>query len=101
MHPEFLKIMDDTQAWLRYAFQTSNNLTLAVSGTGHAGMEAAVANIVEPGALYLLATRFLRLSPRPNLGWLRSPLEVPLPHAARGLRRRCDARQAPHRADVA
>ncbi|GAQ81592.1 Aminotransferase class V [Klebsormidium nitens] len=49
MHPEFFRIMDDTQAWLRYGFQTSNTATLAVSGTGHAAMEMAVANTVEPG----------------------------------------------------
>jgi alanine-glyoxylate transaminase/serine-glyoxylate transaminase/serine-pyruvate transaminase len=48
MHPEFFQIMDETQAWLRYGFQTSNNATLAVSGTGHAAMESAVANTVEP-----------------------------------------------------
>ena len=37
------------QAGLRYVFQTTNSLTLAVSGTGHAGMEAAFVNVVEPG----------------------------------------------------
>jgi alanine-glyoxylate transaminase / serine-glyoxylate transaminase / serine-pyruvate transaminase len=33
----------------RYMFQTSSPYTLMVSGTGHAGMEAAVANLLEPG----------------------------------------------------
>eukprot|EP00898_Chlorokybus_atmophyticus_P002968 jgi/Chlat1/3672/Chrsp24S03848 len=54
MHPEFFTIMDECQAWLRYAFQTQNKLTLAVSGTGHAAMEAGVANIVEPGDIVVV-----------------------------------------------
>ena len=41
--------MDDIKAGLQYAFQTTNTLTIAVSGTGHAGMEAAMVNVVEPG----------------------------------------------------
>lgn len=34
---------------LRYALQTDSKYTLMVSGTGHAGMEAAIANLLEPG----------------------------------------------------
>ena len=49
LHPECLEIMDDIKAGLQYAFQTTNTLTIAVSGTGHAGMEAAMVNVVEPG----------------------------------------------------
>jgi alanine-glyoxylate transaminase/serine-glyoxylate transaminase/serine-pyruvate transaminase len=49
----------DTGDWLRYAFQTSNNLTVAVSGTGHAGMEAAIANVVEPGDVVLVGVNGL------------------------------------------
>jgi len=49
LDPEFLKITDATQALLRYVFQTNNRLTLPVSGTGSAGMEAAFCNTVEPG----------------------------------------------------
>ena len=41
--------MDTVQSGLRYAFQTTNLATLAVPGTGHAGMEAALANLVEAG----------------------------------------------------
>ncbi|GBG90737.1 hypothetical protein CBR_g51244 [Chara braunii] len=54
MHPEVLGVMDEVQTWLRYMFQTSNAMTLAVSGTGHAAMEAAVANVVEPGDIVLV-----------------------------------------------
>ncbi|MER3417133.1 MAG: alanine--glyoxylate aminotransferase [Gemmataceae bacterium] len=46
---DFLEIMNDVQALLRYAFQTSNRLTYAVSGTGSAGMETCVVNLIEPG----------------------------------------------------
>jgi alanine-glyoxylate transaminase/serine-glyoxylate transaminase/serine-pyruvate transaminase len=41
--------MDDIQALLRIAFQTKNLFTIAISGTGSAGMEASIVNIVEPG----------------------------------------------------
>src|ERR1051326_871148 len=41
--------MNETQAMLRQVFQTQNALTLAVSGTGSAGMEACVVNLIEPG----------------------------------------------------
>ena len=37
------------QAQLRFAFQTKNPFTIAVSGTGSAGMEAALVNLIEPG----------------------------------------------------
>ncbi len=49
LDPEFIKVMDRTQELLRFVFETANPLTLPISGTGTAGMEAAVANMVEPG----------------------------------------------------
>ena len=49
LDPYFLKIMDETQTMLRQVFCTQNKLTLAVSGTGSAGMEAVVANLIEQG----------------------------------------------------
>ncbi len=49
LDPEFLNIMDEIQEQLRFVFQTRNRLTLAVSGTGSAGMEAAFVNVIEPG----------------------------------------------------
>lgn len=49
LDPEFVALMDETQNLLRYVFQTENRLTLAVSGTGSAGMEAVVVNLIEPG----------------------------------------------------
>jgi alanine-glyoxylate transaminase/serine-glyoxylate transaminase/serine-pyruvate transaminase len=49
LDPRFLEIMNEVQAQLRWAFQTKNPFTIAVSGTGSAGMEAALVNVVEPG----------------------------------------------------
>ena len=49
LDPAFLRVMDETCALLRQAFGTSNELTLAVSGTGTSGMEAALVNLLEPG----------------------------------------------------
>ncbi len=49
LDPEFVALMDETQELLRYVFQTTNRLTLAVSGTGSAGMETVVVNLIEPG----------------------------------------------------
>ncbi len=49
LDPYFLEVMNDTVELLRYAFKTDNRITLPISGTGSAGMEAAVCNVVEEG----------------------------------------------------
>ena len=49
LDPEYLQIMDETRGLLQRVFATENKLTLAVSGTGSAGMEACVANLTEAG----------------------------------------------------
>ncbi len=49
LDPEFLKLMDRTQDLLRYLFETENPITIPISGTGSAAMEAAIANMVEAG----------------------------------------------------
>ena len=49
LDPVFLSVMDDVRVMLREVFRTSNEWTLAVSGTGTAGMEAGVTNLVQPG----------------------------------------------------
>lgn len=48
LDPEFLKIMDEVQQMLRSLFRTRNAFTIPLSGTGSAGMEAALVNIIEP-----------------------------------------------------
>ncbi len=54
LDPYFLEIMGRTQVLLRYVFETENRLTVPISGTGSAAMEAAVANMVEPGDAVLV-----------------------------------------------
>ncbi|KAK3104534.1 hypothetical protein FSP39_004412 [Pinctada imbricata] len=49
LHPEFTKIMDEVKAGIKYMFQTQNEWTVCVSGTGHAAMEAACCNLLESG----------------------------------------------------
>ena len=49
LDPEFLKIMDEVQELLRYVFQTRNQFTVPVSGTGSAGMETGFVNLIEDG----------------------------------------------------
>lgn len=49
MDPAFIQLMDDTQRPLRTLFRTENDMTMPISGTGTAGMEAAIYNITEPG----------------------------------------------------
>jgi alanine-glyoxylate transaminase / serine-glyoxylate transaminase / serine-pyruvate transaminase len=49
LDPYYLKLMDDLQGMLRKLFRTQNSLTMAISATGSAGMEATVVNLIEPG----------------------------------------------------
>ena len=49
LDPDFLTIMNETREMLREVFQTKNELTIALSGTGSAGMEASLVNLLEPG----------------------------------------------------
>ncbi len=54
LDPYFLQVMDELQEMLRSLFATSNRMTLAISGTGSAGQETTVANLVEPGDRVLI-----------------------------------------------
>ena len=49
LDPAYLAIMDEVRDFMRQVFRTKNELTMAVPGTGSAGMEATVVNLVEPG----------------------------------------------------
>ena len=55
LDPKFIELMKEVQELLRYTFQTTNEMTLPVSGTGSAGMESTVANLLEPGDSILIA----------------------------------------------
>ena len=57
LDPAFLALMDETRDLLRYAWQTENELTIAVSGTGSAAMEATLANTVEPDDVVLVGVK--------------------------------------------
>lgn len=50
LDPYFIQVMGDVQQLLKTAYGTTDGATLVISGTGSAGMEAAVANFVEPEA---------------------------------------------------
>lgn len=49
LDPLFLTVMNDIQASLRTVFDTEHRFTIAISGTGSAGMEASIVNLIEPG----------------------------------------------------
>lgn len=49
LDPLFVQMMDELKQLLKYAFQTENEFTIAVSAPGSAGMEACFVNLVEPG----------------------------------------------------
>jgi alanine-glyoxylate transaminase / serine-glyoxylate transaminase / serine-pyruvate transaminase len=52
LDPYFIHVMQDVQELLKIAFGSSAGSTLVISGTGSAGMEAAIANFVEPGTKF-------------------------------------------------
>ncbi len=49
LDPSFLQIMNETMELMRTVFETKNELTLAMSGTGSSGMETVFVNLLEPG----------------------------------------------------
>src|SRR5215471_4081849 len=49
LDPYFIELMADAQKLLKLVFGTSAATTIVISGTGSAGMEAAISNFVEPG----------------------------------------------------
>lgn len=49
LDPVFVSMMEEMKELLRYAFQTSNTLTMPVSAPGSAGMEMCFVNLIEPG----------------------------------------------------
>jgi alanine-glyoxylate transaminase/serine-glyoxylate transaminase/serine-pyruvate transaminase len=55
LDPELLALYTEEQDLLRAVFQTQNEWTFALSGTGTSGMEAALVNLVEPGDEVLIA----------------------------------------------
>jgi alanine-glyoxylate transaminase / serine-glyoxylate transaminase / serine-pyruvate transaminase len=52
LDPYFIQVMQDVQELVKTVYGTKNGSTLVISGTGSAGMEAAIANFVEPGSKF-------------------------------------------------
>jgi alanine-glyoxylate transaminase / serine-glyoxylate transaminase / serine-pyruvate transaminase len=59
LDPDFIEVLDETCDRLRTVFRTTNAMTLPISGTGSAGMEAAFVNLVEPGDVVLIGVNGL------------------------------------------
>ncbi len=53
----YIELMSDVQKLLRYTWQCNNRITLPMSGTGSAAMEASIANFIEPGEKILIAKK--------------------------------------------
>ncbi|XP_036140884.1 serine--pyruvate aminotransferase [Monomorium pharaonis] len=89
-HSEMCQLLDDIKAGVQYAFQTRNRLTLALSTSGHGGIEACLDNLLEPGETVLIAKcgfwgeRAVDIADRigANIKLLETALGVPFDHAA-------------------
>ena len=57
LDPLYVQLMGEVQELLRYTWQTDNRLTIPMSGTGSAAMEATLANTIEPGDKVLVAVK--------------------------------------------
>jgi len=57
LDPLYVELMGEVQELLRYTWQTDNRLTIPMSGTGSAAMEATLANTIEPGDKVLVALK--------------------------------------------
>ncbi len=49
LDPDFVRVMDDIKQLLRAVFRTANEITFPISGSGTAGMETALMNLIEEG----------------------------------------------------
>jgi alanine-glyoxylate transaminase/serine-glyoxylate transaminase/serine-pyruvate transaminase len=56
LDPAFVEFMDELNELLRYAFKTSNSVTLPISAPGSAGMECCLVNLLEPGDEIIIAS---------------------------------------------
>jgi alanine-glyoxylate transaminase / serine-glyoxylate transaminase / serine-pyruvate transaminase len=59
LDPDFIGVLDETCDRLRTIWGTSNPLTLPVSGTGSAGMEAGFVNLLGPGDVVVVGVNGL------------------------------------------
>lgn len=83
--------MDEIKQGIQYVFQTRNPLSLAISGSGHCALEAALFNLLEPGDSFLVGVSGIwgqraqdiaeRIGKR--RGWGVCPLIASFPKASR------------------
>jgi alanine-glyoxylate transaminase/serine-glyoxylate transaminase/serine-pyruvate transaminase len=57
LDPDFLTIMNEVMEMLRYVFNTKNQFTIPMSGTGSSGMETVLVNMLEPGDKAIIAVK--------------------------------------------
>ena len=57
LDPDFMVIMDEVSELLKVVFQTDESMTMALSGTGSAGMEAGLNSLLEPGDTAVLCVQ--------------------------------------------
>ena len=81
MDPDFVQVLDDVSSMLRLVFKTENTVTWPISGTGTAGMEAALVNVLEPGDTIIIgdngyfAGRLTEIASRTGANVVQSPHE--------------------------
>src|SRR5487761_1822784 len=56
LDPEFIAVMEGVKKMMRLVFRTANEITFPVSGTGSAGMETVLANLIEEGDEVVIGT---------------------------------------------
>ena len=96
LDPDFTKIMDEVTDLIRRVYQTKDGRTMALSGTGMAGMEAGFASLVEPGDLVSKSQLLAKLDGR-EIRWELAGVKVEKNRAAKerdGHRARQDFGQA-------
>ncbi|CAG2116719.1 unnamed protein product [Medioppia subpectinata] len=59
MDPQFFKVLRDVSAGIRYVFQTRNQYSLAITGSGTCAMETAICNLLERGDTFLVLSHGL------------------------------------------
>jgi alanine-glyoxylate transaminase/serine-glyoxylate transaminase/serine-pyruvate transaminase len=73
---EFLEIMNRTKDLLAKTFETANEFTIPISGTGSAGMETSLVNFIEPGDRVLMAKCIFRSNSSTDSGANRPPIPI-------------------------
>ena len=87
LDPDFMLVLDEVSELLKVVFQTEESVTMALSGTGSAGMEAGINSLLEPGDTAILCVcgffgeRMADMATRigANLVMLRSDWGKPFP----------------------